>query len=237
MSIRINFYDFFAYTLPGVFYLLIVGFWLDAFQFVEFDTDILNNVSFSLLIIVGAGYIIGLLINPIAYGWMRLFRSRNSDATKSAFDEFRKRHPWLDVKFNSTDWVVLLFVIKNNSIEVAMDVEQHNVAGIMLRNISLGFLSISIGCFTFFVVISANIWNLVFAAISLVLSSIALKRSSLRRDWFYIGVFEAFLAYYLTEGKLASENLLSVNRANSKVQESDASPSKSNSEAKLVSKS
>jgi len=219
MSIRVSLYDFFAYTLPGVFYLLIVGFWLNAFRIVVLDASTLSNASLSLLnnaslflllVFIGAGYIVGLLVDPIAYRWLRLFRSRNRDVAKSVFDDFRNQHKWLEVKFNPTDWGILLFAIKTKSTEVAMDIEQHNVASIMLRNISLGFLLISIGCLVFFFVVSNNAWNLVFALLSLAASSMSITRSSLRRSWFYAAVFEAFSAHYLMEGKLSGENLVGM---------------------------
>jgi hypothetical protein len=215
MSIRIGLYDFFAYTIPGVFYILIIGFWLNAFQFVTLDGAALNNLPlFVLFIIVGAGYVTGLLLDPIAYRWLRLFRSRNRDAVKSSFESFCNRYKWLDVKFSASDWSLLLLTLKHKSIEVAMDVEQHNVASIMLRNISLGFLLFSLGSLTFFIGINANAWNFAIAVISLALSGIALRRSSLRREWFYVGIFEAFSAHYLAEGNLTAESLLGVNRIN-----------------------
>jgi hypothetical protein len=215
MSIRIGLYDFFAYTIPGMFYLLIIGLWLSAFQLVTLNGAILKEFPlFALPLIIGAGYIAGLLLDPIAYRWLRLFRGRNRDAVKSSFESFCNRHKWLDVKFRASDWTLLLFTLKNKSIEVAMDVEQHNVASIMLRNISLGFLLFALGCLTFFIGFSANAWNLAFAAISLALSGIALRRSSLRREWFYMGIFEAFSAQCLAEGELAGEILLGINKAN-----------------------
>jgi hypothetical protein len=206
MSIRIGLYDFFAYALPGVFYLVIIGFWLDSFGLVTLDLKTLNSLSIvSLLAIVGAGYIAGLLVDPLAYRWFRVFKGKNLHASDSAFHEFQRRHPSLASSFRSSDWGLLLRAVKSKSFEAAMDVEQHNVAAIMLRNISLGLVLISICCLVYFFAVSANIWNIFLSALFFALSIVAMRRSELRRRWFYIAVFEAFSAHYLLEDKLINE--------------------------------
>ena len=120
MSIRIGLYDFFAYTIPGIFYLIILVFWLNAFGVTAIDVKTLDSLSISsLVVILGGGYIAGLLIDPLAYKWMRLFQSRNRDAAMSAFNEFHNQHPWLVLDLNWTDWGILrwirLFRVENGS--------------------------------------------------------------------------------------------------------------------------
>lgn len=206
MSIRIGLYDFFAYALPGIFYLIIVGFWLASFGLVMIDLKTLESLSASsLLVIVGAGYIVGQLIDPIAYRWMRIFQSRNRDAVKIAFNEFHSQHPWLVLNFKPADWGILLRAIKSKSLDAAMDVEQHNVAAIMLRNISLGLVLVSGSYLVYFLVVNTNIWNLLLSVAFFALSIAAMRRSRLRRHWFYTAVFEAFSAYYLLQDKLSGE--------------------------------
>ena len=74
MSIRVGLYDFFAYTLPGIFYLAIIGFWLNTVGLLLVDFSVLKDFSLVVLFVtLGAGYIIGVLIDPVAYSWMRLF--------------------------------------------------------------------------------------------------------------------------------------------------------------------
>ena len=100
MSIRVSLYDFFAYTLPGIFYLGIIGFWLNVAGLLVIDFASLKDswgvVTFA---VVGAGYITGILIDYPAYRWMRLFQSRNRDAAKGAFDEFTQRHSWVNLNY------------------------------------------------------------------------------------------------------------------------------------------
>ncbi len=214
MSIRIGLYDFFAYTLPGVFYLLTAGFWLASFGVLALDLETLSSFSISIwLLIVGAGYITGLLIDQISYRWMRIFyKSRNRDIAKYAFNHFQSQHPWLVLNFQPTEWELLMRAIKGKSLDVAADVEQHNIAFIMLRNISFGLFLNSLGCLAFFFA-NANAWNLLLVAACLALSAAALRRAELRRRWFYTAVFEAFAAYFLLNDKLAADkqNAISSN--------------------------
>ena len=106
MSIRVGLYDFFAYTLPGVFYLSIVGFWLNTAGLLVVDFASLKDAwGVITLVVVGAGYILGLLIDdPLAYRWMRLFQGRNRNAAKAAFDEFMQQHSWVNINYEPQDW-------------------------------------------------------------------------------------------------------------------------------------
>lgn len=209
MSIRLSLYDFFSYTIPGIFYILIFGFWLNAFGAMDIDFSVFGGISLSaLLILIGAGYIVGVLIDPIAYRWTRLFYSRNRLAAKKAFDEFHEQHPWAMSNFEPTDWAILLRVIKSVSREDSDDVEQHNVAFIMLRNISFGLLILAVCCLVYFIAVSRNPWNLLLAAVFAVFAVNANRQSSIRRGWFYLGIFEWFAAQKLLKKDLISEGLL-----------------------------
>jgi hypothetical protein len=236
MSIRIGLYDFFAYTLPGIFYLLIAAYGLAVFQFVKVDLSTLDSLSlFSFLVVVGAGYITGLLLDPMAYRWARFFQGRNREAAKFAFEEFHSHHPWLELNFKPADWGILLRIIKSKSIEAAMDVEQHNVASIMLRNISLGLLLVSAIYLLFFFTVSTNIWNLILAGIFFSLSITAIRRSRLRRHWFYIAIFEAFAAHYLPQEKwIGNKRHITNSNNESESPGIEVSNSMSDSEAKPV---
>jgi hypothetical protein len=200
MSIRIGIYDFFAYTLPGVFYLLISLFGLVVFGVVEIELSILRSLSlFSFVILLAAGYIVGLLLDPVAYRWSRLFQKSNREAVEFAFERFKTQHAWLKLDFEPADWGIMLFAIKSRSIDVAMDVEQHNVASIMLRNISLGLAMLSVTLLLFFATVSTNLWNLVLVGIFSSLSFIAIWRCRIRRHWFYTAVLQAFASSHLLE--------------------------------------
>ena len=237
MSIRVGIYDFFAYTLPGGFYLLISLFGLAVFGVIKVNLSMLNSLSlFSFLILLVAGYIVGLLLDPVAYKWSRLFQKRNREAKKFAFEEFHTRHPWMELDFDPADWTIMLFAIKSKSIDIAMDVEQHNVASIMLRNISLGLAIVSATLLLFFVIVSTNVWNLVLAGFFFSLSFIAIRRCRLRRHWFYMGVFEAFASIYLLEQEkwTGKKSVVTDAKRKNEVQENEISNPASSSKNKSV---
>lgn len=206
MSIRVGLYDFFAYTLPGISYLIIVGFWLSTVGLFVIDLPTLNGFSLAVLfVIVGAGYITGLLIDPLAYRWVRFFQSRNRDAAKAAFDEFTQQHPWVNLNYDAKDWGILFRAVKSVSLDAAADVEQHNVAAIMLRNISLAFIFSSISALVYYIFVLSNLWVLGLGLVFLMLAIVAMRRSRLRRHWFYVGVFEAFTAHFLLDSKAGNK--------------------------------
>lgn len=206
MSIRIGIYDFFAHMLPGVFYLLVAGYGLVVFGFIPFDVTLLNDLSlFAFIILVGAGYIVGLLLDSLAFRWGRFFIGKNRHARVIALEEFYSRYPWVELNISPQDAPILLGVIKANSLEAGMEVERHNVAGIMLRNLSLGLILLAAIYVIFFLVVSTNLWNLVLAALSAGLSYIAIQRSGKRRHWFYLSLFETFAAQNLSPQKWISD--------------------------------
>jgi hypothetical protein len=73
MSIRVGLYDFFAYTLLGIFYLIIIGFWLKTVGLLVVNFSTTNDFSLIVLFVfVGAGYITGLLIDSLSYRWVNI---------------------------------------------------------------------------------------------------------------------------------------------------------------------
>ena len=231
MSVRIGIYDFFAYTVPGIFYILVIIYGLTVFGFTRVDLNMINNISlFSIFVIIGAGYIVGLLLDFIAYQWVKLFIGRNGIARRQAFESFHKHHPWLELNFEVEDWTLLLSALKSKSTEGIMDIEMHNVVSIMLRNISLGLILVSAIFMMYFVFVNTNLWNLVFTVIAITFSRIAIDRCGMRRRWFYSGIFEAFVAFYVFQDEsVGDRKYVKYKEKESKAQRSDASAPHSDS--------
>jgi hypothetical protein len=139
---------------------------------------------------------------------MRLFQGRNRNAAKAAFDEFMQQHSWVNINYEPQDWGILLRAVKSVSLEVAADVEQHNVAAIMLRNISLAFVFSSISAVVYYFAVLSNLWILALGIVFLLLSFVALRRSRIRRHWFFMAVFEAFTAHFLIDPKAGHSKML-----------------------------
>lgn len=202
MSIRVSLYDFFAYMIPGVFYILIAVFGLVLFGIIQLDPTLLSNLSlFMFLVLVGAGYVLGQLIDAVAYIWMRLLRGRNKIAREKAFELFHQRYPWIELHFKPEEWAILLQALKIQSPDVEADIEQLNAMSIMLRNISLGLLITSFIFFMAFITVYTHIGNLALAIIALALSFVAIDRCDIRRRWFYMSIFQVFATYHLVQEK------------------------------------
>jgi hypothetical protein len=206
MSIRIGLYDFFAHTIPGVFYILVAAFALAVFGYIDIDAGFLGSLSiFAFLIVLGSGFVLGQLLDYVAYIWLRLVKSRNRTARQKAIEAFHQKYPWIELQLEPKEWAMFLYAIKIQMPEMAVEIEQLNAISISLRNISLGLLMTSLIFFGTFITVYTHIGNLILAVITLLLSLIALDRANLRRHWFYLGIFEVFATNYLLE-----ENLLNA---------------------------
>ena len=202
MSIRISLYDFFAYTIPGIFYIFLAAFGLDLFNVIPLDFTLLSDLSlFIFLLLAGTSYVIGQLLDTVAYRWMRLLRGRNRIAREKAHHLFHERYPWIQLHFQPDEWAILLQGLKIQSPDVAADIEQLNAISIMLRNISLGLLIAFLIFLLTFIIVNMHIGNLALAALALVLSYVALDRCDIRRRWFYLHIFEAVAMKRLLQEK------------------------------------
>ena len=202
MSIRIGIYDFFAYLIPGVFYLLVAAFGLTMFGIVNIDLAQLMDISlFGFLVLLAAGFIVGLLFDLLAYKWFLLFRKRNSMARQEAFDAILKKYPWLELGFQPEEYSLMLKAIKIQIPEATMDIEHHNAIHIMFRNISLGLFIASLIFLLVFIIVFTHIGNLALAIFAFLLSYLAIDRSAQRRRWFYMDTYEAFVTNILLQQK------------------------------------
>lgn len=196
MSIRIGLYEFFAYTVPGVVYLLIAGFAASIFGLLPITWQALNDLSLtSLALLVGAGYVVGYLMDYFAYKWTRLFRPKSTAAR--SLQVFQRYYPAVETNFTSYQWGILLRSLKQSSIEAAADIEQFNATSIMLRNVSFGLVLWGVVFVAYFILVSRAFGNLFLALACLVASIVAAKVSARFRNWFYLSVYEGMAAHQL----------------------------------------
>lgn len=212
MTLWLSLYDFFAYMIPGVFYILVVAGGLNIFGFISINETSLNNSSlFTFLILLGVGYVLGQLIDPVAYKWLGFFKGKSRTARVKTFTLFQAQNPELELQFNPKDWSILLSAIKIQKPGISADIEQHNALSIMLRNLSFGLFISSLILVLTFITVNTHWGNLLLAGAALFLSSVALKRSALRRDWFYTSILEVFVTNYLLQEKTLITKLNVIN--------------------------
>lgn len=203
MSVRIGLYDFFAYTIPGTIFLLATA--IAMFELGLLPTSAFNIQDLSLyavIVLIGAGYLIGNLMDILSSRWSKLLISKNRLARHGAYKIVEEKYRWLKLGFDPDEWAMLLWRLKSESTELASDIEQHNVAFIMLRNVSLGLLLLSIE-FVLIYLFSFSHWgNLILGLLFGWFSFLAIRGARLRRYWFYKGLFEAFAAQYMMSEKI-----------------------------------
>ena len=204
MSIKVNAYDFFAYTIPGGLILFTILYALNIFGVIQIDfLTIVSSVGQS-LIVIAASYIAGLLIEPIGKLWYRLFRPKGFPDV--ALVEFKKIHPSIRVNFKAEDWIILFAYIKHQNIEIASDIERVNASSVMMRNISLGFMILAVVEIVNFSLVLVPL-HLVFGVVLVIFSIIAGKESDKFAQWYYFAIFET-----ITSQTLQISDLVKINK-------------------------
>lgn len=193
MPIKFGIYDFFAYTIPGGVYLVAAIYSLNSLQIVTINLDTVSFALAQVFLFAIASYVVGLLFNPLADKlWYRFFRDLN--VPESAFEEFKRKNPHLEIKFKAQEWPVLLAYVRHESMELAADIEKHNVTKIMLRNTSFAFVLICLIQSAEFFIQNFSFVHMALAFVCLLLAVIGAKEASKFDRWFYLIIYETATA-------------------------------------------
>ena len=203
MPIRIGIYDFFAYTIPGAFYLFTIVYLCTNLGFLTIDLQSVNDLSVVQVVIAAVlAYPLGLILDPVASLWHQLFKTK--DVSKAVFDSFKERRPYLEINFHPTDWGILLMYTRRHSIDMAYDIERPNVTRIMLRNISLSLIILSLIQAVHLIHSRFFARDLVSAIALAVASTIAATQATKFNRWFYSAVYESVVAHTLDPSRLVT---------------------------------
>jgi hypothetical protein len=202
MSIQLSIYDFFAYTIPGGFYLLTAVYVAGVFGFSKFDFQQLSDLSIiQVLLVTIPAYILGHITDRIATFWYRLFEPKK--LAQTVLDGLIKNYPHLDFKFQARDWPVILAFVQKDTPEAIPEIAKFNVVYLMLRNISLNLVIIAvIEIIVYSYQNASNIWHLIFGITALIFSVITVRQAIRYNKWFYASNFEAMVARSLDPADL-----------------------------------
>lgn len=193
MSIRIGVYDFFAYTIPGGFYLANILYFVIVFNIVNANFQTINDISFTTGIIIAiVAYVAGVIINPITKRWHRLLKAKNLAGV--ALEELKEKRNYSHIAFQAQDWPVLLAYVRQGNSESTAAIEQNNSIHIMLRGVSLSLAIFAIIQVFEFVFVRQQIVLIVSIIILLALSLLASQESKKFSRWFYLSIYEAAIA-------------------------------------------
>ena len=212
MSIKIGIYEFFAYTIPGILYVCLLGYVLSAVGIMEFDLQALHDLPliFYILIMVFA-YVVGLLIDPIAKKlWYQFFRPKDKsnknlvETVDVVYSEFLIKCKVKSLNLHPRNWYSILVRLHQDNPEIASSLERFNASRIMLRNTSFALVIFAIIQIAFFIQSSNHIEFIILFFVAIIFSIIAGKESAKYHRWFYAGIFQAAVAYSLDITKLVT---------------------------------
>lgn len=192
MSIRIGVYDLFSHTLPGVIYLFSIIYVVKLYDPTSIPIDFFN-LSIGQMVIYGTlSYIITILLDPFANFWFRIFISKSAAANR--LQELDKIHHKISLNFKPHEWPIFLAFIKQESMEVATDIERFKATHVMLRNIGFGLLIFGLIQLVMFFARKFSLSHFFTAIPCFIFSIIAIKQGAKYDSWFYSMIYEAIAA-------------------------------------------
>jgi len=204
MSIAISIYDIFAFTIPGLLYLLVFNEWLRVFGYSNIDTLQINFSSHWVPIILLA-YMTGQLLDFVGLRlWVRLWY-RVPDEER-AYQKFLAVRPDEKTNFKPSQWSMLFTVIQREDRATAERIDRNIAVRILLRNVSFGLLIYSFLQFYLSFSSAFSISNFL-AAICLITLSIASLRKS---DYYNILLYSNIFQHAALYGKNLQEVLAAV---------------------------
>ncbi len=170
----------------------------------QIDSQVLSALStLQVILLAILAYTVGLVLDPIAKQWYRLFKPK--DLSKTVLDEFKRAHPELNVKIGKNDWPIILAYLRQESDEIAYNIDRLNATNMMLRNLSFNLLILSI--IQIVRLFQTNFYVLdVILLVIFAVSSFTSGRESVKfAKWFYSGQYQAIAAQSLKASDLVEK--------------------------------
>ncbi len=193
MSITFGFYDFFSYTVPGILYILTIDQFLRSFKFPNININDLGANLVSAFVGLVFAYVVGHLMEPIAFRWYLLFNKNGAE--RKAINQFKNNYPDLEIAFDIQDRRILLSFIRHNDLQLAESIDQFKANSIMLENISFGLFLFAILEAVVTLLNGFSPIGVLVTIAALTFSFIAIKKSALFNQWYYSGIFGQALHY------------------------------------------
>lgn len=203
MGIKVTLYDFFAYMIPGGFYVATFVYLGIVLGFIPANAQLLNNlVVTQILVLAIIAYVVGLILDPTSRPWY--YRFFNKRFNQESLEDVNSSSN-VQITSDPKNWGVLLMYIRNQEHSNSDGVERYNVTTIMLRNISFSLLLSSI--ITLILIFSTQfyIWNIALCIALFGLSILAGREAARFHRWFYLSMYQTIVAYGLEPSDFLSK--------------------------------
>jgi hypothetical protein len=193
MSFALGFYEIFSYAIPGFLYIFVANGFLQILNLPHMNLGQIPGTLGFLVLMAALSYLTGQIVEPIAYRWYRLFNRQGID--ENAITDIKQKFPKLNIEFEVQDRRVLYSFIKHNNLALAEYIDQFHATSVFLHNVSFGLFFFALTQIAFVFLTGELMRYGLGTMIGLLLSFIAVKRSALFKEWYYLGIFEQALHY------------------------------------------
>ncbi len=212
MIIPLGVYDFFSYTIPGLLYLFVayqVANILRILDLFSFNLADLSDLSSPIAILVGVftavtAYILGYLMDfsRIRKRWENFFRDANfNEKIKNKYDLLEEK---VDQEFSINYSYLLFSKIKKQYPGLTSDIEKYKAISIMLRNLSFGFLLLSVAQIAYICILEFPIFYIILTILFFSFARIAGRQSNYYNIWFFASIYQASITETVKPKKLLS---------------------------------
>lgn len=194
MSIKIGLYDFFAYTIPGGLFLLVVLY--AVVRLTPLDIDLMQASIVQGLFFAVASYVVGYILDPLAkYLWYARFEPE--DALSKAKADLNSRNDRFSISDVNIHWYVLLAFIRSKNMDMAIEIERFKTTEIMMRNVSFVLLLCAALPLIDLAMYGFSFWQVIVTVGCLLGCFFAMKQALKFGMWFYGGIFGTIAALEL----------------------------------------
>ena len=192
MSLTLGLYDVFSNIVPGLVYLSLA---YELLALVKIDlpySAILSN-PFLLIALLVLALILGHILNRVSYTlWFWRFESYGT-SRRIVQQSLANQHP--ELGFEADDAELLLAVIKHNDFQLSERIESNRANGIMMRNLSFGFILHAIVAVMFLLKNGVSAVHLIYLVCALLFCFLSIQRTKDFIRWFYRDIFLEALNY------------------------------------------
>ncbi len=191
---RLGIFDLFAYTLPGGIYVAAIITALSIWP-VGIDVPISKLNASTLVVLVAASYLIGMLVSPLKWTpWDRLFPYPDLNVI---LQKLQRTYPEVTLNIRPDQWPVLQAITALEDREYSLAVDKLRATHIMLRSVSLALCVFFILALAYALGHPKSITAWVGAVSALGGSALAAKSSRTFMSWTYSYTYELVIARVL----------------------------------------